>query len=307
MRGSRPRPDFDAPRLGTARAARALLRPATSAATTSSRPPSSERPASRQTCACAAAVPSSWSAPSGASSSANSCGRTCPSPAHPTRLDVLRQGRCAAEVAQSPRLEGRSAGALGDRVFTTADFQPVAAVDRLDVEDLSASEAKHTLHRGRHVLVHPIRELDDDDGAFPRCSDKAAGDGARTLTELAEDDFHSTQSSIAIGRVYGPGTPLRPIPFSSRPAESSPTCPLLRGRSVSHPEVEPSGRPPPPTAAARLYRVVVARSAPQVGGPRGDADGPAGDGTRQVRDSREVKVAPASVACRPVGRRVCGA
>src|SRR5690606_16436510 len=84
----------------------------------------------------------------------------------------------------------RSTGVFGDGVLAAPDLEAVTAVDRLDVEDLAARQAKHALHRRRHVLVHPVRELDHDDRAFPRSPHEATRDRARAFPELAEHDFH---------------------------------------------------------------------------------------------------------------------
>ena len=65
-----------------------------------------------------------------------------------------------------------------ERDLAATDFEPIARVHRLDIEDLATREPKHALHGSRHVLVHAIRELDDDDGALPRRSDKPADHSA---------------------------------------------------------------------------------------------------------------------------------
>ena len=58
------------------------------------------------------------------------------------------------------------ARALSEGVFTAAYLETVAAVDRLDVEDLASRDSQNALHRRGHVLVHAIGELDDDDRAL---------------------------------------------------------------------------------------------------------------------------------------------
>jgi hypothetical protein len=48
-----------------------------------------------------------------------------------------------------------------------AEARPAVA---FDVEDIAGRETQHALDRRGDVLVHPVRELDDDDGAFSRRS-----------------------------------------------------------------------------------------------------------------------------------------
>jgi hypothetical protein len=65
-----------------------------------------------------------------------------------------------------------------ERDLATSDFEPIARVHRLDIEDLATSEPKHALHGSGHVFVHAVRELDDDDGALAGRSDKPADHSA---------------------------------------------------------------------------------------------------------------------------------
>ena len=83
-----------------------------------------------------------------------------------------------------------SARAFGEGVFAASNLEAVTAVDGLDVEDLSTRDAEDALHWRRHVLVHSIRELDDNDRALAGCSYQPARDGARALSELTENHFH---------------------------------------------------------------------------------------------------------------------
>jgi len=65
-----------------------------------------------------------------------------------------------------------------ERDLAASDFEPIARVHRLDIEDLATREPKHAFHRSRHILVHAVRKLDDDDGALPGRSDKPADHSA---------------------------------------------------------------------------------------------------------------------------------
>jgi hypothetical protein len=89
------------------------------------------------------------------------------------------------------RSEDALAGAFGERVFTAPHFEAVPAVDCLDVEDLATGQPEHALHRRRHVLVHAIGKLDDDDRALARRSHETPCDCAGPLSQLAQDDFHT--------------------------------------------------------------------------------------------------------------------
>ena len=59
-----------------------------------------------------------------------------------------------------------SAGSVLERAFAVAHFEPVPAVDRLDVKDIASGQPKNSFDGRCHVLVHSVRELDDDDRAF---------------------------------------------------------------------------------------------------------------------------------------------
>lgn len=93
------------------------------------------------------------------------------------------------------RTYARSGSAPADRAvegdLSAAHLEPVPRVDGLDVEHLSTGEAQHPLHRRRHVLVHPVGELDDDDGALAGCTDEPPDHGSRPTPELAEHNLHS--------------------------------------------------------------------------------------------------------------------
>src|SRR5213075_398802 len=75
------------------------------------------------------------------------------------------------------------------------NLDTVAAVHGLYVEDVARSETEYTLHRCGDVLVHPVREFDDDDRAFARCAHQAPCYGSRATTELAKHDLHGTYCS----------------------------------------------------------------------------------------------------------------
>jgi hypothetical protein len=97
-----------------------------------------------------------------------------------------------------------SAGAFSGRRFTTAHFEAVTTVYRLDVEDLAARDSQDTLHRSGDVLVHPVRELDDDHGPLAWCSHQTTGNGSCALAKLAQDHVHVIKSSIVFSAVYWP-------------------------------------------------------------------------------------------------------
>ena len=88
----------------------------------------------------------SWRAPSG---------RTNASPRAQKQLE--RVGRAARGSARRGAFE---------RAFFSADLEAIPAVHRFDVEHFASGNAKDTLHRRSHVLVHAIGELDYDDRAF---------------------------------------------------------------------------------------------------------------------------------------------
>jgi hypothetical protein len=94
--------------------------------------------------------------------------------------------------------------ALGRSSLAPANFKPVAAVDRLDIEDLATRDSQNALDWGRHVLVHPVWKLDDNDGALARSAHQPATDRPRTPTKLAQHYVHIVKSSILRPRVYWP-------------------------------------------------------------------------------------------------------
>jgi hypothetical protein len=105
-------------------------------------------------------------------------------------VDRLRGVACDQRATGMQRLEDRSQASLrygtlqplrelprplGKGIFSSPDFEPVATIDRLDVEHFAPRDPKDTPDRGRHILMHAVRELDDDNGALPRCSDQPTG------------------------------------------------------------------------------------------------------------------------------------
>jgi hypothetical protein len=96
----------------------------------------------------------------------------------------------------------RSARAFGGRGFAASDFEPVAAVDRLDVENLAPRDTEHAFYGSRHVLVHPVGELDYDNRAFARGPNEPPAHRAGALSKLPKDDVHVLRSSITWARVY---------------------------------------------------------------------------------------------------------
>src|SRR5579883_1925129 len=172
-------------------------------------------------------------------------------------LDPAR--RMAAEIR--PRT---SAGAFGGGGLAAAHFEPVAAVDGLDVENLAPGDPQDALHGRGHVLVHSVGELDDDDGALAWCPDESACDGPRALPELAQHHVHVTKSSIARRRVYCaselPRRVCRNCPelHAKGPAEGPPAsqrADVLAGASAMHPH-DPSQDEPRPSAASGWIEVV---------------------------------------------------
>ena len=101
-----------------------------------------------------------------------------------------RQAHTAPTPDRAPR-RSALAGALGSSRLAAADFEPIPAIDRLDVKHLATRNAEHALDRRRHVLVHPVRELDHHDGAFAGRPDKPTPYRPRALAELAKDDVHT--------------------------------------------------------------------------------------------------------------------
>jgi hypothetical protein len=97
-----------------------------------------------------------------------------------------------------------------ERYFAPAHLEAVAGVHRLDVEDLAPGEAKDALHRRRHVFVHAIGELDDDDGALPWCAHKPPNNSTRSSAELAEHNLHkSNPSTLALSEHKGLSSLIR--------------------------------------------------------------------------------------------------
>ena len=67
---------------------------------------------------------------------------------------------------------------------------------------LTACEAKNALYGRGDVLVHPVRELDDDNRTLARCSDQSSRDSARAPAKLAKHHVHVLQDSIGPPFVY---------------------------------------------------------------------------------------------------------
>jgi len=88
-----------------------------------------------------------------------------------------------------------SARGVLERTLTVAYFQPVPAVDRLDIEDVFCGEAQDALYGGGHVLVHTVGELDHDHGALPRSANQTTGYRTRATTKLPQHNLHDVYSS----------------------------------------------------------------------------------------------------------------
>ena len=130
-----------------------------------------------------------------------------------------RQDACASSSGQPvPSASG---------VFAAAHFEAIAAVDRLDVEDLAAGDAENALHGRRHVLVHAVRELDDDDGALARRPNQASRYGPGALSKLAKTT--STKTNLALSEP--PSTTTERSPSNCEAARATPGA-FLIGRSI---------------------------------------------------------------------------
>ncbi len=108
-----------------------------------------------------------------------------------------------------------------ERDLATAHLEAVATVHRLDVEDLAACETEDALHRRRHVLMHAIRELDDDDGPLAWGTHQATHHRARTSSELPQNDLHARRLARSGPRARSPSARHFIVPRGARTAESS--------------------------------------------------------------------------------------
>src|SRR5579872_3616990 len=95
-----------------------------------------------------------------------------------------------------------SAGAFGGSGFSPAHLETIAAVDGLDVEDFAPRDPQDALHGSGNVLVHPVRELDDDHGALARRPHEPSTHSPRAPSELAQHHVHENKSSIVSPGVY---------------------------------------------------------------------------------------------------------
>ncbi len=133
-----------------------------------------------------------------------------------------------------------SACVLRYRVFAAPDFKPIAAVNGLDVEDLASGESEHAFYGRCHVFVHTVRKFDHDDGALPRCSDKAADDGTRTFAELAEDNFHRANLALCVATSTGLSgrrtIRRRILPEACPPGERRVFAPSMTSQEANHGE-----------------------------------------------------------------------
>ena len=143
-------------------------------------------------------------------------------PVHVLDCDERHESRRSNALAET--LRRSSARAFGERIFAAAHFEAVSTVDRLDVEDLAARETEHSLDRGRHVLVHPVGELNHHDGTLARCPHEPSCDGAGTLAKLAQDDFHVPN----LASPTGPSSSVAEM-ASVRCADPSQVAPLPTG------------------------------------------------------------------------------
>jgi len=99
-----------------------------------------------------------------------------------------RQGSCDARAGSASR--------FGDVVLSAPHFEAVAAVGGLDVEDLTAGDSEHALHRCGHVFVHAVGELDNNDGPFARRPYESPRDRPRAFSELAQYDVHTCNLAL---------------------------------------------------------------------------------------------------------------
>ena len=76
-------------------------------------------------------------------------------------------------------------------------FEAIAAVGGLQVVHFLPCDAQDSPHRRSHVLVQPVRELDDDHGATPRSAHQSSCYGSPGLrAELSEHDLHEGEDSM---------------------------------------------------------------------------------------------------------------
>ena len=61
------------------------------------------------------------------------------------------------------------------------DFEAVAAIGGLDEEHIVAGEPQHAFHRGGHVFVKAVGELNYDDRSASRCPHEAPRYNATTF------------------------------------------------------------------------------------------------------------------------------
>lgn len=112
---------------------------------------------------------------------------------------------------------------LGGAGHRAAHFEPVPAVGRLEVVDLLAGHPEDAPHRRCHVLVQPIRKLNDHDlTASRRAHEATYHRTARLRTKLAEHDLHDGKTLAQC--------PSRPHdhrePNHDRPSPSPPDDPM---------------------------------------------------------------------------------
>ncbi len=116
--------------------------------------------------------------------------------------------------------EPGSARAFRGGGFPTANLETIAAVDRLDVEDLAAGDPQDALDGRGDVFVHPVGELDHDDRSLARSSDETASDRPCAFPELAQHHVHKEESSILVAGVYWRSTGLLLLFFFTYGAHS---------------------------------------------------------------------------------------
>jgi len=91
----------------------------------------------------------------------------------------------------APKIPRRSsARSVFECAFPIANFEAVAAVDRLDVEDVFGGKSQHALHWRRDVLVHSVRKLNHHDRALARRAHQSTTDSPGTTAKLSEHDLH---------------------------------------------------------------------------------------------------------------------
>jgi hypothetical protein len=92
---------------------------------------------------------------------------------------------------------GPNRGRVEEHRITGAHFEPIAAIGGLQKQHVATAQPEHALDRSGDVLVHAVRELDDDDRAFAGRTNQPAADGSRSTPELSENHLHDTNSSNA--------------------------------------------------------------------------------------------------------------